>query len=192
MEETRKQISFCTNQCHCDQIVCIPMKEIFYFSSLCCIGERPVPAFIYGMSRVVCPEELCLWCRIKCETPFSDSAMELTCFFQNFTVRLFLCHRKRGQGTIFGLVVWATLSFSPCHSFLLPTGGKFKKKPRHSEQAGGFALKPSDLCYGGGGGRLRGSVSLKLLSGKVSSGLSLPLSQPHPGCAPLGEDKVSR
>lgn len=26
-----------------------------------------------------------------------------------------------------------------------PTGGKFKEKPRHSEQAEGFALKASDL-----------------------------------------------
>lgn len=62
-------------------MVCIPMKEIFSFVSLCCIGERLVPAFVCGISRVLCPKELCLSHRIECETPFNDSAMELTHFF---------------------------------------------------------------------------------------------------------------
>lgn len=42
-----------------------------------------------------------------------------------------------------------------------PTGGKFKERPRCSEQTEWFVLKASDLFYGGGG-ILRGGVFHKL------------------------------
>lgn len=116
---------------------------------------------------MVHPEEICL-CRIKYKAPSNDLTVEPTCYF---SVLQSDCCLGTGEGDV--KLVLALFSGPCCLSLhaihsSFPTGGKFKEKPWLSEQAEGFALKASDLFYGGGG-RLRGSVFLKLLSGEVSS-----------------------
>lgn len=107
------------------------MTFFFFFLSLCCVRKGEANSYFHvwheQRNRVVCPEEIHLWCRIKHETPFNHRTVEPTLSFQYFTFRCF--PGQRGYETLqpcfLDSVRFVSLPFIP----LVPVVANWRRRP---------------------------------------------------------------